>query len=110
MDSAEYAAAEIVRRNTPVVYDAPIEVSVLILSTETDSPMGIAVASYVDEDGLHLVLYEGHASPMPPPAESEARRDAAIAADKLARKTAKAELDALKANVKALKAEKEPKP
>jgi hypothetical protein len=96
---AAHAAAEIERKATPIPYDQPIEVPALVLLTQTELLKGVGLIAYEDADGYHLTTYLQHASPNPDAAEVKARIQTAIAADKLARKAAKDELDALKAKV-----------
>lgn len=69
-------AAEIERKNTPLVFDQPIETPVLVLQSET---AGVGVGIIADDAGA-LIPFTYHASPVPSPAEIRARKDAALAA------------------------------
>jgi len=96
---AAFEAAEVERRNTPIVYDQPLELPSLVLTSQT---LGQGVGVVATDEG-DLVTFTYHASPVPPAAEIKARIAEAIAAHKAAKQAAKAELDALKAEVKNLK-------
>lgn len=101
---AQQAAAEAERRNTPIPYDQPIEVPSLVLQSH-EGLMGVGV---VATDQGDLVTFTYHASPVPAPEEIKARKDAAILAYKAAKQAAKDELDALKADLKAVKDKQKP--
>jgi hypothetical protein len=77
---AEQAAAEAIRKATPIPYDQPIETPALVL-TSHDGGLGIAQAAL--DDGT-VITYTYHASPIPSPevlrARFEAARDKHLAA------------------------------
>ncbi len=91
-----FEAAEVERKNTPIVYDQPIEMPALVLQSQT---LGQGVGLVATDEG-DLVTFTYHASPVPESAVIKARIADAIAAHKAAKQAAKDELDALKAEVK----------
>ena len=78
---AAEAASELDRRNTPVVYDQPLELPSLVLQSVTNA---VGYEYFVDDDGT-LLSIEAHASPM----KSKEERDALKAAAKVRRLAAK---------------------
>jgi hypothetical protein len=90
-----FAAAEIERKATPMVFDQPFEMPALVLSSQSQG-LGVGVCATDDGD---LVTFTYHASPVPEAAEIK-RRIAQAVADHKARKQAdKDERDTLKAQL-----------
>jgi hypothetical protein len=81
---AAFEAAEVERKNTPLVFDQPIELPAAVLLSHA-SGIGVGV---IASDAGELVTFTYHASPIPSPAEIAARKDAAIAARAAARAAA----------------------
>ena len=77
-EEAARQAAEAVRKNTPEIYDHPIELPALVL---TSTPGGIGVGVIAGDDG-EVDTFVYHASPIPTPEEIAARKAAAVAARK----------------------------
>ena len=90
-----FAAAEVERKNTPIVYDQPLEAPAIVLQSQSQG-LGVGVCATDDGD---LVTFTYHASPVPEAAEIK-RRIAKAVADHKARKQAdKTERDTLKAQL-----------
>ena len=79
---AEAAAADLERRNTPIVYDQPLGMPALVLQSH-DAGVGVGVAA---SDTGELVPFTYHASPVPDAATIKARKDAATAKRAAAKK------------------------
>jgi len=67
--------AETERKNTPLVFDQPLETPALVLQSH-EAEIGVGVIA--DDDGA-LLTFAYHASPIPSPSEIKARKDAAKA-------------------------------
>jgi hypothetical protein len=89
---AEAEAAEVERRNTPMVFDQPFEMPALVLQSQT---LGQGVGLVATDEG-DLVTFTYHASPVPEAAVIRQRIADAIAVHKAAKAASKAELDGLK--------------
>jgi hypothetical protein len=97
--AAEAEAAEAERRNTPVVWDQPLEVPAVVLQSQA-AGLGVGVVATDEGD---LVTFTYHASPVPPAAVIRQRIAEAIATHKAAKAAAKAEVAQLKAEVEKIK-------
>ena len=71
---AREAAAEAVRKNTPIVHDQPQEMPALVL---TSVPDGIGIGLVPDNEG-NVVSFVYHASPIPTPEEIAIRKAEAV--------------------------------
>lgn len=94
---AAFDAAELIRKNTPIVHDQPQEMPVCVLISH-DSGKGIGM--FADDDGTILQI-EYHASPVPPPDVIRQRIVAAKAAHKAAKDDAESKRVKAKADVEA---------
>ena len=85
----EFEAAEIERKNTPIVMDQPMEMPTLVLQSHSG---GVGVGVVASDEG-ELVPFIYHASPVPNPSVIKARKDAAITArdERKADRTAEAQ-------------------
>jgi hypothetical protein len=99
-----FEAAEVERRNTPIVYDQPLEAPAIVLQSQSQG-LGVGVCATDEGD---LVTFTYHASPVPEAAVIRQRIAEAISAHKAAKAAAKAELAALKAEVVKLKEKVKP--
>jgi len=81
---ADAALVEAERLNTPIVQDQPLEIPSLVLQSY-EAGIGVGV---VADDAGELATFIYHASPVPDPAEINARKDAAVARN-AARKAAR---------------------
>jgi hypothetical protein len=97
--AAEAEAAEAERRNTPVVWDQPLEVPAVVLQSQS-AGLGVGVVATDEGD---LVTFTYHASPVPPAAVIRQRIAEAIAAHKAAKAATKAEIAQLKGEIEKLK-------
>lgn len=95
--AAAFAASEIIRKNTPWIWDSPIEVPVLVF---TSKDAGIGVAQAALDDGS-VITFTYHASPIPDPAvirqrflDAKAAHDAAKALGASTKATATANIGA----------------
>ena len=90
-----FAAAEAVRKNTPLVFDQPFEMPALVLASQSQG-LGVGVCATDDGD---LVTFTYHASPIPEAAEIKRRIAQAVSEHKARKQADKTERDTLKAQL-----------
>ena len=90
-----HEAAEIERRNTPLVWDQPFEIPALVLASQSQG-LGVGVVATDDGD---LVTFTYHASPVPEAVEIKRRIAQAVSEHKARKEADKTERDTLKAQL-----------
>lgn len=93
--AAAFEASELIRKNTPIVYDQPLESPLIVFIAHTS---GKGIGLFADDDNTILQI-EVHASPMPSPEEIERRKNVAKAAHKAAKDDAESKRIKAKSDV-----------